>query len=585
MIFIRVIKRPITGLLIFISSIYSMSYLPFIGAKRRSNWLGLLGCALAFSATAATPPQAGIASAHPLATQAGHEILAAGGNAFDAAVAISAALAVVEPESSGLGGGGFWLLYKASNQFTTMIDGREKAPLAAHRNMYLDDTQEIIPRLSIDGAKAAGIPGEPAALAHIAKKYGRLPLHKSLAPAIKYAENGFKVNKHFHRLMTFRKKAILESPAARKILLDQDEVPELGYVIKQPELAATLRALAAKGKQGFYAGDIAKQLIKDVVQAGGIWSVKDLQNYQIVEREPIVAQYRDMKIISAAPPSSGGIALVTALNILSAYDLTKTSARNTHLVVEAMRRVYRDRAVYLGDPDFTQIPITELTNPHYAAGLRASIHPDKATASNSLPGIMTSTGGRHTTHFSVIDKYGNRISATLSINYPFGSAFMSPGTGVLLNDEMDDFSAKPLTPNAYGLVGGEANAIAPEKRPLSSMTPTFIETGNQIVALGTPGGSRIISMVLLAVLDFAQGGTPESMVSLSRYHHQYLPDVIQYEENTFGDNELDALTAMGHTFKQIGRQYGNMQVVVWNKQLNQIFAASDPRGEGQALVK
>lgn len=566
MMLFRTSKRPVAGLFHFTKVV-------------------LLSCTLPFSAVAEDLTQAGIASAHPLATQAGHAILAAGGNAFDAAVAISASLAVVEPESSGLGGGGFWLLYRASDKHTSMIDGREKAPLAAHRNMYLDDNKEIIPDLSINGPLAAGIPGEPAALAYIAKKYGRLPLNKSLAPAIKYAKKGFKVNNHFHRLMKFRQKAILKSPAANKIFLDKNEVPALGYVIKQPELAKTLSALATKGKQGFYAGTVADKLIKGVKQAGGIWSAKDLQNYQIVERKPIVGQYRGMQITSAAPPSSGGIALITALNILTGYDLGGKPTVSKHLVVEAMRRAYRDRAVFLGDPDFTPVPVADLTNRHYAAGLRASIRPDQATPSDSLPGVLASTGGRHTTHFSVIDKHGNRVSATLSINYPFGSAFVAPGTGVLLNDEMDDFSAKPLTPNAYGLVGGEANAIEPGKRPLSSMSPTFIETDNKVVALGTPGGSRIITMVLLAILDFAQDGTPESMVSLPRYHHQYLPDVIQHEENTFTDNELEILTKMGHEFKQIGRQYGNMQVVLWNKQSNQVFAASDPRGEGQALVK
>jgi len=559
-------KRPIAGLFHF-------------------NKVVLLGCIVAFSAVAEDLPQAGIASAHPLATQAGHEILAAGGNAFDAAVAISASLAVVEPESSGLGGGGFWLLYRASDKTTTMIDGREKAPLAAHRDMYLDDNEEIIPGLSIDGPMAAGIPGEPAALAYIAKKYGRLALNKSLAPAIRYAKDGFKVNHHYHRLMKFRQKAILKSPAASKIFLNQNEVPALGYVIIQPELAKTLNALATKGKQGFYTGDVADKLIKGVQKAGGFWSAKDLENYQVIERKPIEGHYRGMKITSAAPPSSGGIALLTALNILSGYDLGGKPALSKHLIVEAMRRAYRDRAVYLGDPDFTPVPVADLINRHYAAGLRASIRPDQATASNSLPGVMASTGGRHTTHFSVIDKHGNRVSATLSINYPFGSAFVAPGTGVLLNDEMDDFSAKPLTPNAYGLVGGESNAIEPGKRPLSSMTPTFIETDNHVVALGTPGGSRIITMVLLAILDFAQEGTPDSMISLPRYHHQYLPDVIQHEKNTFTDNELEVLYEMGHEFKDIGRQYGNMQVVMWNKQTNQVSAASDPRGEGQALVK
>jgi len=530
-------------------------------------------------------PAAGIATAHPLATQAGQEILQAGGNAFDAAVAISATLAVVEPQSSGLGGGGFWLLHREADQLDTMIDGRETAPQAASRDMYLDSKGEVIHDLSINGPLAAAIPGLPAGIVYIAKKFGKLPLQKSLAPAIRAATNGFAVDKRYQRLAQFRLDAIQQSPSAAQVLLQNDDPPEVGYIIKQPDLAKTLRLLGEKGFDGFYKGEVAEKLVAGVREAKGIWSLQDLAGYRVVERQPVRGKYHDMQIISAAAPSSGGIALITMLNILSGYPLsTMDKVQRTHYIVEAMRRAYRDRAVYLGDPDFVDVPVSKLLNDYYAAGLRAGISPDKATPSNLLPGIDTTPQGPHTTHFSVIDKQGNRVAATLTVNYPFGSGFMPPGTGLLLNDEMDDFSAKPGTPNAYGLVGAEANAIAPGKRPLSSMSPTFIEDGRGIAVLGTPGGSRIITMVLLAILDYADGGDPKSMVSLPRFHHQYLPDVIQYEEGAFNDKEIKSLQAMGYQFEPV-RPYGNMHVVVWERKSKKVLAASDPRGIGEAVVK
>ena len=531
-------------------------------------------------------PKEAIASAQPLATRAGMEILAAGGNAFDAAVAVSAALAVVEPTSSGLGGGGFWLLHRASDGRDVMIDGRERAPLAARRDMYLDKNGEVIPNLSIDGPLAAGIPGEPAALVHLARRYGRLPLTKSLAPAIRLARNGFPVDEHFQRLAKFRLKVLRASPAAAAVFLHNNEVPELGYLVKQPDLAVTLTHLAQQGKAGFYAGDVAKQLIAGVRAAGGIWSKKDLTSYRVVERDPLKGDYHGLHVISASPPSSGGIVLLTMLNILSGYDLAKLDeATRTHAIVEAMRRAYRDRAQYLGDPDFVQMPIAQLISPLYAAGLRASIRLDKATPSSSLPGVAADSHSIDTTHFSILDKDGNRVAATLSINYPFGSCFMPKGTGVVLNDEMDDFSAKPNVPNVYGLVGGDANSIAPGKRPLSSMTPTFLEDNKKIVILGTPGGSRIITMVLLATLDIASGGDAVSAVSVKRFHHQFLPDVIQYEPEALTPEVITTLQSQGYQLRKLGYRYGNMQLVWWDKIHHRASAASDPRGRGLALTQ
>ena len=531
------------------------------------------------------PPAVAVASADPLATRAGLEILDAGGNAFDAAVAVSAVLAVVEPTGSGLGGGGFWLLHRARDGRDVMIDGRERAPLAAQRDMYLNDQGEVVPGLSIDGPLAAGIPGEPAALAHIAGKYGRLPLAQSLAPAIRHAREGFAVTPFYRRMAGFRLDAMRASPETYRILLDDGEVPETGHVIRQPELADTLERLARHGAAGFYQGVVAERLVEGVRAAGGIWSRRDLAEYRVVEREPIRSRYRGFEIISAAPPSSGGIALATMLNILSGYDLQALpSAQRKHLVIEAMRRAYRDRAAYLGDSDFVDVPVARLTSPVYAAGLRAAIHPGRATPSRLLPGAGDDPGGRDTTHFSILDREGNHVAATLSINYPFGSGFIVPGTGVLLNDEMDDFSARPGAPNVYGLVGGEANAIAPGKRMLSSMSPTFVRGRDSVAVLGTPGGSRIISMVLLAILDLADGGRPSSWVGLRRFHHQFLPDTVFHEPGAFSDDERLLLEGMGHRLREVG-DYGNMQAVLWDRRRNRVEAASDPRVEGAAGVR
>jgi len=544
--------------------------------------------ALALGAPAAakdTPPAAAIASAHPMATAAGFEILHAGGNAFDAAVAVSATLAVVEPYSSGLGGGGFWLLHRAADGRDVMIDGREKAPLAATRTMYQDAHGKVIPGRSIDGALAAGVPGEPAALVRLARRYGKLSLARDLAPAIRAARQGFKVTPHYRAMAKFRLKRLRRSPAAAVFLKD-DEVPPLGYVIRQPDLAKTLEALAREGRRGFYRGPIARRLVAASRAAGGIWSAKDLKAYRVVERAPIVGHYHDLRIVSASPPSSGGVALVEMLHILAGYDLSAVSpVVRKHLVIEAMRRAYRDRAEYLGDPDFVKMPLARLTSPDYAAGLRAGIRLDKATPSADLRAVAPAPSGRHTTHFSILDRQGNRVAGTLSINWPFGSGYMAPGTGVLFNDEMDDFSAKPGVPNVYGLIGAEANAIAPGKRPLSSMSPTFVEGPKGVAILGTPGGSRIITMVLLGILDYADGHGPAHWVSLPRYHQQYLPDVVQYEPKALTAKEIAGLKAMGYTLKDVGHTWGNMQAVLWDKAKGRVSAASDPRGEGAARVK
>ncbi|MFQ5544612.1 MAG: gamma-glutamyltransferase [Acidiferrobacterales bacterium] len=531
------------------------------------------------------PGTAAIASAHPQATAAGREILNQGGNAFDAAVAIAAALAVVEPAGSGLGGGGFWLLHRAHDRFEVMIDARERAPLAAHADMYLDEGGKLIAGLSLDGPLAAAIPGTPAALVHIAKRYGRLSLDKSLAPALRLARQGFLVTDRYQRLAGWRLGALRASPAAARIFLDGGAVPAEGYRVKQPDLARVLEQIAKHGRAGFYVGRTAKQLVDGVRAAGGIWSLEDLAAYRVIERAPVTGTYRGVRITSAALPSSGGIVLMQILNMLRGEALERLpSANRYHLLVEAMRRAYRDRALYLGDPDFVAVDTARLLDQGYAGRLRTSINANQATASDTLSAPQGD--GTQTTHFSVMDAKGNRVAATLTINYPFGSCFMPPQTGILLNNEMDDFVVKPGVPNAYGLVGGQANAIAPGKTPLSSMTPTFLESPEAVVILGTPGGSRIITMVLLATLEFVEGrGGPQDWVALPRFHHQYLPDTVVYEPGAFSAVDLQALRDLGHQLKEREQPYGNMQIVFWDKRGNQVDAASDPRGEGLAWVE
>ena len=527
-----------------------------------------------------------IASAHPLATEAGFEILDKGGNVFDAAVAISAALAVVEPSGSGLGGGGYWLLHREKDGFETLIDGREKAPLAADKAMYLDKEGKVVEKLSLDGPLAAAIPGMPAGLVHLSEKYGQLPLAESLAPAIRYAQSGYAIGERYLKLLKFRSELINQYPATARIFLDNGKLPKLYSILRQPDLALTLTRIAESGKDGFYSGRIADKLVKGVKKAGGIWTKEDLESYQVAEREPVSGQYKGIKITSAAPSSSGGIVLIEALNILSGYDLQKTDEiTSKHLITEAMRRAYHDRALYLGDADFIDIPVRRLLSEDYAAGLRSSIRQDKALPSNMLSGYTGQLPeGTNTTHFSIIDDEGNRVAATLSINFPFGSGFVAPGTGVLLNDEMDDFVSLPGAMNGYGLVGGVANAIAPGKRMLSSMTPTFLENDTRVAVLGTPGGSRIISMVLLAALDFAKGNGPDSWVQVPRFHHQFIPDVIEYEKGAMTDTEIKGLAAMGHQLKEARYHYGDMQAVQLNKKTKSLAAASDRRGEGRAVV-
>ncbi|MDQ3495567.1 MAG: gamma-glutamyltransferase [Pseudomonadota bacterium] len=543
------------------------------------------------------PPGAAIASAHGLATDAGMAVLRDGGNAFDAAITVSAVLSVVEPISSGLGGGGFFLLHDAARGRDVFLDARETAPASATPDQYLTATGELDRDRAQNGPWSAGIPGLPAAFVHLQQQYGRLPLTRTLAPAIRIAREGFPVYTRLAQGYAARREVMERYPGTRAVYLADGKPIAEGDVFRQPHLARTLELLAERGFDGFYRGDVAEKLLEGVRAEGGRWTAEELAGYKVREREPIRFAWRGWEIVTAPPPSSGGIALAQMLQILSGWELEQLDqARRTHLVVEAMRRAFRDRTFHLGDPDFVRVPQRVLTSRDYAAGLRAGIHPDKATPSDLLSGQATPLPEHdETTHFSIIDGDGNRVAATQTVNLTFGSGLIPPGTGVLLNNEMDDFALKPGTPNAFGVMGFDANAPAAGKRMLSSMTPSFMVSPERVAVLGTPGGSRIITMVLLGMLGFDAGLDAQAVAALPRYHHQWLPDAIQAETDALPPAVVQALQAMGHTVRlpperSDGRAsshvWGNMQTVAWDHAANTLEAGSDPRNPvGKALVE
>lgn len=531
-----------------------------------------------FSCALAQEKNAAIASAHPLATAAGHAVLARGGNAFDAAVAVAATLAVVEPYSSGLGGGGFWLLHRAADGREIVVDSRETAPRAATPELFLDRDGNPLVGATTTGGKSVAIPGIPAALAHIAHRYGRLALRDSLAPAIRHAREGFPVDARYARVAALRESLLQANPHAARIFLHGGRAPQPGWLLRQPELAATLERLAAEGERGFYGGSVARALVEAVNRAGGVWQLADLAGYRVLEREPLRLRYRGAILTTVPPPSAGGVALAQALGMLERFEPENPRAPHyAHLVVEALRRAFEDRARYLGDPDFTEIPLARITSPEYLAERARSITETAPRASAPEPSFPPETYG-NTTHFSIVDAEGNRVAATLSINHLFGSGILA--AGVLLNNEMDDFSLAPGHPDSYRLRGGAANAVAPGKRPLSSMTPTFVEDGKGVLVLGAPGGPRIVSQVLLAVLDYLYAREPDlaRLVAAPRYHHQGWPDRVELEPEGFPAQWRAVLEAKGHRLQTAGRRWGNLQVVFVPKRGGGAIAASDPRG-------
>lgn len=535
---------------------------------------------------AAAPAGGAIASAHSLATRAGEEILQMGGNAFDAAVAVAAALGVVEPYSSGLGGGGFFLLHRAEDGRQVMVDGRETAPASATPDRYLDASGAPIPGATTQGGTAIGIPGLPAALVHVADRYGRLPLAVALAPAVRLARDGFPADARFVRVVQLRERVLQSRPRAAAVFLNQGVTPGVGHIVRQADLAVTLERLGREGGSAFYSGSIADGLVRAVNAAGGAWRTDDLAGYRVVEREPVRTRYRDATIVSAALPSAGGIALAQALAILERHDLGDPRLpEHAHLVAEALRRAFQDRARFLGDDDHVAVPLERLLDSGYLAQRAAGIDRRRATPSAALPGPdVSKVESGNTTHLSVVDAAGNRVAATLSINWLFGSGIIAGDTGILLNNEMDDFTVRLDVANSYRLRGSSANAIGPGKRPLSSMTPTFVEDDRGVLVLGAPGGSRIISQVLLAILGHVHTRDVDlkALVAAPRYHHQFLPDRIEVEPGAFDAQWRAALAAYGHTLENASRAWGNMQLVFQSRDRRAMQAASDPRGNGIA---
>ena len=536
---------------------------------------------------AAHPPGAAIASGHALATDAGLATIRAGGNAFDAAVTVSSVLSVVEPISSGLGGGGFFLLHDGKTGKDVFLDAREIAPEAATPAAYLDKDGNLDPDKSENGPWSAGIPGLPAALVELARKHGQLPLSRSLAPAIRIAREGFPVYARLERGYASRREVMERYPGTRAVFLADGDPPQVGETLRQPDLARTLELLADQGFDGFYRGDVAAKLVASVNAEGGEWKAEELAGYRVREREPIRFRYRGWNIVTAPPVSSGGVALAEILQMVAGWDLARLDqAHRVHLLVEAMRRAYRDRTIYLGDPDFVKIPLPRLLSPDYAAGLRATIHPDKATPSALLPGQPAPLEDEETTHFSIIDAEGNIVSATQTVNLLYGSGLVAEGTGVILNDEMDDFALKPGTPNAFGVMGFDANKPEPGKRMLSSMTPTIMASPGKVAALGAPGGSRIITEVLLGILGYDDGLTAQQVAAKPRFHHQWLPDVISAEPDALDADTVATLQAMGHSVNAGEGRWGNLQTVAWDRIADTLSGGTDPRNPvGKAAVQ
>ena len=529
----------------------------------------LLPVALPASAGGAMRPERAehgmVVSVHELASEAGVEMLKAGGNAIDAAVATGFALAVVHPTAGNIGGGGFMLI-RMHDGTTHFLDYRETAPGKAAADMYLDETGAVVPMLSRVGYKAAAVPGSVKGLVHAQEKFGKLSLRRVMAPAIKLASEGFALDWSDAREMT-NDKGLAQFPDSRRIFQNDGKGWRQGDILKQPELARTLKRIVANPDE-FYSGKMARELAEFVQAGGGLITVDDLANYEVKERTPVRGGYRGHEIISAPPPSSGGIALIETLNILEGYDLQQLgygSAAAIHLVTEAYRRAFYDRAQFLGDPEFSDVPVLELTNEQYAEAWRQSIDPQRASASARLERPETAQGlmryaaehpvlaprneAMQTTHYSIVDAAGNAVAVTTTINGGYGSKVTVGPLGFLLNNEMDDFSSKPGAPNMFGLLQSEENSIGPNKRPLSAMTPTIVlKDGKLFLVLGTPGGPTIITTVaniLIGVVDF--GLDIQQAVNSPRFHHQWVPDRILMERTRHSPDTIRLLEERGHS--------------------------------------
>jgi gamma-glutamyltranspeptidase/glutathione hydrolase len=531
-----------------------------------------------------------VVSAHPLATQAGLSMLQQGGNAVDAAIATTFAISVVEPFSAGLGGGGFLLMYQAKSNETKALDFRERAPLNATKTMYLDNQGKVRPNASTNGYLAVATPGTIAGLYEVHRKYGRLPWKTVIAPAIQLAETGFPVSWRFVSATKTRLPTLLKSPDAQKIFTHNGKIYRTGEQLVQLELAATLRSVS-QNPQDFYTGTIATAIATDMAANNGLITKKDLQQYRPTWRDPVCGDFRKARVCSMPPPSSGGVHLLQILNMIGDTDLKTLgwhSPDALHLLVESMRIAYADRATYLGDPDFVKVPVKALISPIYAQKRRQEINPQKATPSSQVKAVDPAVLQRltkesvETSHLTVVDRDRNAVSLTFTVNLGFGAGVVAKGTGIVLNNEMDDFAIAPNTPNAFGLVGGTANAIAPNKIPLSSMTPTIVtENGRLRLAVGSPGGSTIITTVLQIVLNvLVYDMDVRKAVAAPRVHHQWLPDRLNVELWGLDTLTIAELKRRGHQIEE-RPSWGNANAIGVLPD-GSLEGAADPRGEGAA---
>lgn len=526
-----------------------------------------------------------VATQEAMATQIGLDVLQNGGNAIDAGVAVGFALAVTLPRAGNLGGGGFMIIHSASSGETVALDFREMAPAAAFRDMYLDEDGNAVAERSRFTYLAAGVPGSVAGLALAAERYGTMPLADLIAPAIELAENGMTVSPDLSNSLAGIGDRLSKWPESARIFYKEDGSNyQPGDTLVQADLAESLKLIAEQGPSAFYEGEIAQKIVADMEANGGLITQEDMKNYRPVIREPIRGNYRGYEIVSMPPPSSGGIHVVQILNMLEHFpigELGHNSASTIHRMAEAMKLAYADRSEYLGDTDFVDVPVSGLTSKDYAAELVQQIDLTRARpASEIKPNNPVPYESNETTHYSVMDQDGNVVSTTYTINFSYGSGIVAKDTGILLNNEMDDFALKPGTPNAFGVMGFSANAVVPGKRMLSSMTPTIMSSADRVVALGAPGGSRIITQVLLAILAYDAGMSPQQVAAVPRIHHQWMPDVLSAEPNALAPDVIARLQSMGHTVNAGETDWGNLQTVQWDREAGTLSGGSDPRRPG-----
>lgn len=548
-------------------------------------------------AFSATSEKGMITSAHPLASRAGLNILKKGGNAVDAAVAVTMAISVVRPQSTGIGGGGFLLHYDKRTGSILAYDFRETAPQNASRDMYLDKNKEPkdffykgdrVPNASVNGHLSVATPGLIRGIWEVHQSHGSLPWKELFQDAIKLAQDGFVVYPNLEKAINRRIKILNAFPSTRKIFLPNGKVLGAGEILIQKDLAKTLIAIAEEGPDVFYRGWIAQKIVNEMKDGGGVLQLEDLHNYQVKLRKPIESNFLDYTLFSMPPPSSGGVHVAQMLNMAEEADLEKEehlSPEYIHTLVEIMRMAYADRAEYLGDSDFISVPVKGLISKDYAASLVEKIPRDKAGNSKDIgPGNPTQFESPSTTHFSIVDQWGNSVSSTQTINYGFGSGVVAEGTGIVLNDEMDDFSKKPGVPNAFGLVGSKANEIQPLKRMLSSMSPSFVFKDDELDAvLGSPGGSRIINATLQTIIHrYFLKMSPIESVHSTRIHHQWLPDKIFMEETSISLETQDALRKMGYELQESSFPIGDVQAIFREK--NQWWGVSDTRSDGEPMA-